>query len=199
MALIDLTRDTTPIEPIAAHLDSLTQTERLREMYALASADQARLFEKADDSNRLDLDYFVPPSTPSGREVIHYGKNSQPALRMFQKRWCRPVDGGDRLWGYNETTVRPLIGPGYFVAEETANGGSDPRGAVVVDYFQVPDGPVPEGWPHVKPNSRGLQMFVFDKMRDYMRRVSNHVSIGVAYRKESRVMGYFVICRDENA
>jgi hypothetical protein len=40
-------------------------------------------------------------------------------------------------------------------------------------------------------------MFVYDKTRDYMRRVSEHVSIGKAYRKESRVMGYFVLCRDQ--
>jgi len=198
MALIDMTRGADSIDAIAPHLDALAETQRLSEMYALSSADQARLFEKASDSARLDLDYFVPADIPAGREVIHYGKNSQPVLRMFQKRWCRPPEGGGRLWGYNETSVRPLIGPGYFVAEETPDGGSDPRGAVVVDYFQVPNGSVPDGWPRVVPNSRGLQMFVFDKMRDYMRRVSNHVSIGKAYRKESRVMGYFVLCRDQN-
>ena len=93
--------------------------------------------------------------------------------------------------------VRPLIGPGYFVARESGDGGNDPRGAVVVDYFLVPDGPVVEGWPPVRPNGHGLQRFVYDKTRDYMRRVSQHVSIGEAHRKESRVMGYFVLCRQD--
>jgi hypothetical protein len=32
-----------------------------------------------------------------------------------------------------------------------------------------------------------------------MRRVSAHCSIGIAYRLEKRVMGYFVLCRDEAA
>ena len=70
---------------------------------------------------------------------------------------------------------------------------------MVVDYFMVPQGPVPEGWPKLRPNSRGLQMFVYNKMRDYMRRVSKHVSIGAAYRMEKRIMGYFVLCREEDS
>jgi len=196
VALIDLVRSDAKIAELDSHLDELDQSARLSELYALTSADQKRLYERAKDSPPLDLDYFVPASVADRSEVIHYGKNSQPAFRMFQKRWCRPPDKPGELWGYNETRVRGLIGPGYFVARETEGGGADPRGAVVVDYFEVPDGPVVVGWPAVRPNSKGLQMFVYDKTRDYMRRVSQHVSIGIAYRQESRVMGYFVLCRE---
>ncbi len=196
MALTDLTRSDSKIEQIAEHLDSLEQPTRLRETYALSGKDQQRLYEKAADSPALDLEYFVPAGKADCCEVIHYGKNSQPAVRMFQKRWCRPADRPGQLWGYNETIARRLIGPGYFVARETEGGGTDPRGAVVVDYFTVPDGPVAPGWPSVCPNSKGLQMFVYNNTRDYLRRVSRRVSIGIAYRKESRIMGYFVLCRE---
>ena len=195
MSLTDLTRSDCGIEPIAQHLDALDEPTRLSEMYALTGGDQKRLFDKAGDSAALDFEYFVSADTADRTEVIHYGKNSQPAFRMFQKRWCRPADRAGQLWGYNETAVRPLIGPGYFVARETEGAGADPRGAIVVDYFVVPDGPVVPGWPEVRPNGKGLQRFVYDKTRDYMRRVSQHVSIGIAFRQESRVMGYFVLCR----
>jgi hypothetical protein len=199
MTLVDLVRSDTKIQDIANHLDELSQAERLHQVYALSATDQARLYDRAADAPPLDLDYFVPTGVPAGKEVIHHGKNSQPVFRHFQKRWCRPEGRPGELWGYNETAVRPVIGPGYFVARTTGSDGGDVRGAVVVDYFEVPDGPAPVGWPAIKPNSKGLQMFVYDKTRDYMRRVSRHVSIGKAYRKESRVMGYFVLCRDDAA
>jgi len=196
MSLVAHARSEAPIGEIAEYLDGLDHATRLQEMYSLSGADQMRLYEKAAASPPLDLAYFVPPDVPDRREVIHYGKNSQPIFRMFQKRWCRPAGVKDRLWGYNETVVRPWIGPGYFVAYETAQGGSDPRGAIVVDYYQVPDGPVVAGWPSVRPNREGLQRFVYAQTRDYMRRVSACVSIGIAWRKESRVMGTFVLCRE---
>ena len=196
MSLVAHTRSEAPIDEIAEYLDGLDHATRLQEMYSLTGADQMRLYEKAAASPPLDLGYFVPPDMPDRREVVHYGKNSQPIFRMFQKRWCRPAGVKDQLWGYNETVVRPWIGPGYFVAYQTAQGGRDPRGAIVVDYYQVPDGPVVAGWPSVRPNREGLQRFVYAQTRDYMRRVSAQVSIGIAWRKESRVMGTFVLCRE---
>lgn len=201
MALTDLVRQGAHVEEVAKHLDALAQPQRIEQLHALGAKEQARLYEIAIDSPPLGLDFFVPPDVADEREVIHFGKNSQPAFREFQKRWSRPTGRPGELYGYNETMVRPLIGPGYFVAHLTDpdddERGNDPRGAVVVDYFMVPEGPVPEGWPPVRANSKGLQRFVYDKTRDYMRRVSSHCSIGIAYRLEKRVMGYFVLCRDE--
>jgi hypothetical protein len=166
------------------------------ETRALPARDQARLYEAAADSPPIDRHHFVPAGSPPRRPVIHEGINSQPLFRRFQKRFCLPEDGSPRLFGYNEAAVGRLIGPGYFVARDTEPG--DPRGAVVVDYFLVPDGPVADGWPPVVPNRQGLQRFVYDKTRDYMRKVSDHVSIGKAVRLEKRTMGYFVLCRQED-
>jgi len=197
MSLAELVRSDAKILEIAQHLDSLEHAARLRECQGLSGPDQKRLFQKAAESPRLDLAFYVPDGTPPLTPVIHHGKNSQPVFRDFQKRWCRPADRDDQLHGYNETVVRPLIGPGYFVAHETDDGGRDPRGAIVVDYFMTPpaDGRAP-GWPEVKPNSSGLQRFVYHQTRDYMRRVSAHVSIGEAHRLEKKVMGWFILCRD---
>ena len=197
MRLAELVRSDAKILEISQYLDSLSHDERLAECQSLSGNDQKLLFRKAADSPPLDFEFYVPAGTPPLTQVIHHGKNSQPAFRNFQKRWCRPADRDDQLYGYNETVVRSLIGPGYFVAHETDDGGRDPRGAVVVDYFMTPpsDGKAP-GWPDVKPNSSGLQRFVYNQTRDYMRRVSAHVSIGEAHKLEKKVMGWFILCRD---
>ncbi|NNL67895.1 MAG: hypothetical protein HKP30_16725 [Myxococcales bacterium] len=197
MSLADLIRSDAKILEIAQHLDGLDHETRLAETRTLTGPDQKKLFRAAEESPPLDFAFFVPDAVPDRTQVVHHGKNSQPAFKFFQKRWCRPADREGALYGYNETAVRPLIGPGYFVAHETADGGRDPRGAIVVDYFQVPQTPVAPGWPAVKPNSAGLQRFVYDKTRDYMRRVSKHVSIGEAHRLEKSVLGWFVLCRED--
>ena len=111
-------------------------------------------------------------------------------------RFARPEDGSARLFGYNEGATRAWIGPGFFVAVPTAgNAAWEERGAVVIDYFQVPDGPVPAGWPAVKRNDQGLQVLVYNGTRDFMRRVSREVSIGTAYKGEKKLDHYFTLCR----
>jgi hypothetical protein len=67
---------------------------------------------------------------------------------------------------------------------------------VVVDYFRVPDEAVAPGWPAVVENDVGLQRFVFRGMRDYLRRVSTHASIGAAFQGETAFNSWFVLCRD---
>jgi len=39
--------------------------------------------------------------------------------------------------------------------------------------------------------------FLYREPRDYMRRVSAHVSIGEAHRLEKKVMGWFILCRED--
>ena len=117
---------------------------------------------------------------------MHEGWNTLPlpsGIRTFQKRFCRPDGDNTRLFGYNHGATMGLIGPGFFVAVLT-EGNNDwmARGAVVIDYFQTPDGAVAEGWPNVIPNSKGLQRFVYYQTRDFMRRVSSHVTVGAAYK-----------------
>ncbi|AUX45833.1 hypothetical protein SOCE26_073290 [Sorangium cellulosum] len=198
--LIDLLRQNAPVARVAEYLDGLTHDERLRALSTTTRADQRALYNAASAAPALTLDFFVPSGTPRRVAVHHKGRNSLPLpspLRFFEKRFALPEDGSARLFGYNEGLTRSWIGPGFFVAVPTAgNLAWQERGAVVIDYFQVPDGPVPDGWPRVVPNSKGLQSVVYDGTRDFMRRVSKDVSIGAAFKGEKALDHYFTLCRE---
>lgn len=197
--LIDLICDrSVDIHAIAAHLEALSESDRVAALDTLGRREQRTLYGKAAAAEPIDLSHFVP-----GADVLvslqHQGRNTLPLPgkhRRFQKRFCRPEGEGDRLFGYNEAPSRGLIGPGYFVAIPTAGQPHwQERGAVVVDYFQVPDARVCAEWPPVVPNTKGLQRFVYHKTRDFMRKVSDSVSIGAAYKGEKSLDHYFTLCR----
>lgn len=194
----------TRIEEIAAYLDGLPPDRRLAELRALPANAMAVLWARAADSPPVTESHFVPEGTPAVTEVVHDGWNSLPAFRGFQKRFCRTAEegtGAPIVAGYNHNPVllkALTISPGYFVLRPTAGLGHwERRGAWVVDYHLVPRGPVAPGWPRVVPNHVGLQRFVFDKTRDFMRRVSAHVSIGSAWKWEKALGVYFVLCRQD--
>lgn len=186
---------------IGNYLDGLDGDTRWHELGALGRSRQRTLYDKAAHAPAIDLAHFVGDARVR-HEVIHDGVNTlpvPPALRHFQKRFCRPEQGA-RLFGYNERPTRRWIGPGYFVAIPTADKPAwSAHGAVVVDYFQIPDGEVAEGWPRVVDNHWRLQRFVYEATRDFMRRVSAHVSIGAAFKRERPLDHYFVLCRREHA
>lgn len=190
------------IDAIAAWLDRQGGRERVAALRALGRDEQRSLYERAAAAAPLDLAFFVGDAAERG-EVVHDGINTLPLpapLRRFQKRFSRPERGGPRLFGYNEGPTRRVIGPGYFVALATAGrAGWADRGGVVIDYFQVPDGAVPDGWPPVVDNDWRLQRFVYHRTRDFMRRVSAHVSIGAAWKGERSLDHYFILCRREPA
>jgi len=191
-------RPATSIQEIAEYLDRLSPDHRWHEVRQLGGSDQARLYELAESAPPITLEHFAPPDRPDLREVIHDGKNTLPVFQTFQKRFTRPGDGSARLFGYNEGVTRALLGPGYFVVHSTAgNADWERRGAIVVDYFLGPDGPVAPGWPKVVPNSQGLQMLVYQGTRDFMRRVAKHVSIGAAYKGEKKLGAFFALCRQD--
>jgi hypothetical protein len=185
------------LDSIADVLERVSHEQRLTAVRSLGRKDQRALFHKAD-ARDVQLADFVPDDRMPLEPVRHYGCNTLPipGQRLFEKRFCRPSGNGRRLFGYNEAPSRFLVGPGYFVVVPT-EGHPEwvERGAVVVDYFQVPDGPVAAGWPAVVPNDHGLQRFVYHQTRDFMRRVSQHVTIGAAYKRERSLDHYFVLVR----
>jgi hypothetical protein len=190
----------TPMDEITAALDAMTHAERLRAVRGLGGADLGNLYERAEECEAITMEHFVPPHHPEVTEVVHHGLNSLPAFRTFQKRFCRSTDrwGNRAIFGYNEGLTRPLVGPGFFVTHPTAGVEHwEPRGAVVIDYHLEPDGPLSSTWPPFKPNCDGLQHFVYHRTRDFMRRVSAHVSIGAAYKDEKRLNVHFVLCRQD--
>ncbi len=193
-----LADDTSTIAALGAYLDGLAPDARAASVLDLDRAQQRRLFEKAGHAPPMTLADLVDDAAPR-TEVIHDGCNTLPvpkALRRFQKRFCRPDGGGARLFGYNEGPTRKVVGPGYFVAYLTRDTPHwSARGGIVVDYFQVPDGPVVDGWPKVKANTAGVQRAVYAGTRDFLRRVSHHVSVGAAYKGERPIDHYFVLCQ----
>ena len=188
------------LDDLATYLDGLSPDARLAETRTLSRDEQRRLYRLAESAAPLTLDDFVPPGTSPLTQVIHDGRNTLPLparLRLFQKRFCRPERGEGRLFGYNQSPFLRPIGPGFFVAVPTAGRPAwEARGAVVIDYFQVPDAAVCASWPPVIPNTRGLQRFVYHQTRDYMRRVSKHVTIGAAFKVERSLDHYFILCRE---
>ena len=196
-----VTDDGVPMEAVAAYLDGLPPAARREAAHALRRKEQRALYRKALASKGLTLADFVPADRAALTAVRHAGRNTLPLPgkhTYFEKRFCRPEDGSARLFGYNEAPSRGLIGPGYFVARSTEGEAEwTERGAIVVDYFLVPDGPVVAGWPTVVPNNKGLQVLVYHRTRDFMRRVSTHVTIGAAWKGEKSLDHYFVLVRQD--
>jgi hypothetical protein len=200
--LRDLLRTKASIGALAAHLDSLPADVREAEANDLSGAEQASLWELASTGPVITLSHFVPPGIDHTIGVRHPGKNTIPVPRHFQlfaKIFARDSEDPRLVNGYNDSNAS-FIRPGYFVAYETrGNAEWEKRGGVVVDYLRVPNSAVPAGWPKIVPNDVGLQKLVYHRTRDFMRRVSAHVSIGRA--AEQRAHGdreldfYFTLCR----
>ena len=117
---------------------------------------------------------------------------------------CRPDAGTNHLMGYNEYRSKGWLGPGYFELMPTApdSGYPENRGAYVVDYYRVPSGQTPHGWPAAQSNTKGLSRFVYGGTRDYLRRVSDHVSVGRPFQGDSddRELDFsFVLCRKDES
>jgi len=154
----------------------------------LASPRRATYRDSCSVSCTVSLTYFVPDSTPALKPVRHFGTNSLPMFRAFEKPMFR--DAGGILGGRNVQTWQAFTGPGYYVVEP-------PQGSneLVLDYTRLP-GAAPDGWPKLKSNEGGLSHFVFRGLRDTMRYVSEHVSIGTAIRDGKPQEQYFILVRE---
>ncbi len=181
-------------EELAFYLDELTHEQRLQLVMEMTRSDLRGLYHNAHGATPISLEHFVPQGVDDLQEVIHWGRNSLVGFRAFQKRFCRPPteDGVEPvLWGYNEQTMRTFTGPGYFIARR---GIVDTP--VWIDYCRLPPGRAPS-WPPILPNSSRLSRVIYYGTIDRMRRVSNHVSIGAAYRNNKPMGAYFVLCRQD--
>jgi hypothetical protein len=183
-----LSSDELDVAALERYLDGLDDGGRVRAVRGLSPREQARLFEAAAGGRPIRLGDMVPPDAAPLTQVIHYGRNSLPVFRVFEKRFCRPAEGDRELWGYNEHAVRWATGPGYFVARDHGDG------EVLIDYLEVPPAK-PESWPRIRPNSSGPARFVYGGMQDVLRGVTRHVSVGRATRGGKPMDNWFVLCR----
>jgi hypothetical protein len=185
-------REARPVA-IAELLDGLDGATRVRVVRQLGRSAQRTLYAKVEGFAPVRLVDLVSPSQPDLAEVRHFGRNTLPAFRIFEKRFCRlpgsAAEDPDSLAGYNFQAMAAVTGPGYFLARN-----DDERPEVLVDYGRLPDRH-PESWPKIRSNERGLARFVYGFMVDRLRRVSEHVTIGSAARKGREMGSYFVLSR----
>ena len=189
--IFDATPGGLDLDRLEALLDSLPSTTRVTAVRCIGGRRQMALWE-ACEGRGSTLELFVSAATDPNVEVINAGKNSLPVFTEFEKRFVRPFHRDDVLYGYNEGTTRPLVGPGYFVAHYF-----EERGEVGIDYLNVPprDANLPDGWPAVRSNESGIQRFVYAGMIDFMRRVSKHVTVGRATKRGKDTPHTFLLCR----
>ena len=180
---------------IREFFDGLGHEARIQATRALGPPEQRRLYAAVKDFEVMRLVDLVPAHAGDMCEVRHFGRNTLPAFRHFEKRFFRPTgaiaDQPESLYGYNHAAVRPLVGPGYFMASVSEEGNE-----VCIDYASLPSR-VPEGWPGIRRNEVGLSRFVYGFMVDRLRRVSEHVSIGSAARRGREMGSWFVLCRED--
>lgn len=180
------------ISKIGAYLDGLDEPTRIAAVRSLSGKAQANLFEAAKGQRAVKLDDIVPSDVPAMTEVPHYGINSLAMFRTFAKVFCKPTADANELAGYNRSGgfVETVVGPGYYVAYEVEGG------EFLVDYTRLPE-VKPEHWPAMLSNQARLSRFVYGGMKDVLRGVSKHVTIGRAIRNGKAADNWFALCRAE--
>ena len=196
MSVAELVRSGQSIEAVARAFDALDHTGRLAQMYELTHADQEKLFTLAAGRACSIAGDFIPAGKQPLQEVIHWGINSLPVFRKFQKRFTAPRTPGAApiALGYNEQTMKTFTGPGFFVAREAASESGVKT--VVVDYTLLPDHK-PDAWPTILPNTARLSRFVYNGTNDWMWKVSANVTVGRARRESGWMPNWFVLCRED--
>ena len=189
-----LTAASPDIGAISQTLNSQSAGARKAAVLSLSRRSLGVLFEAAQGFRSIDLDYLVPPSVGLMTPVDHEGLNNLPAFRRFAKPMLRPTADSTDLWGYNRNprSVERAVGPGYFV------GYVDQPGEVLIDYTRLPTGRA-DGWPAIVSNSKRLSRFVYNNMKDVLRGVSDHVTIGRAIKNGKVQDNWFVLCRIDQA
>lgn len=174
-------REVSSLAPITEALDNATHEERVAWVRSLNGKEQYALFDLAR-GNPVKLDELV-----DGDEVVvrHYGRNGLALFNLFEKRFVRM---GDRVVGYNHNEfgifsgiARMITGPGHYTAYQSTQ---DPN-EVWIDYRMLPTQQHPE-FPPLRDNEHGLPGLVFGNMVDILRRVSQHVTIGDAFKNLPR-------------
>lgn len=188
-------RDEHCIERITSTLDRMDPKSRLWTVLSIEPKEQAQIWEMFAESS-ADVGQFVPPGTHPLKPIIHHGKNTLPVSNFFQKRFCLSNDGSEDIWGYNHQSLSWLTGPGYFVGHAVDSEAAP--ASYVIDYTRVPP-TKPSEWPEILPNEAKLGRFVYSGMKDYMRKISEHVSIGRVYRGDRAMDAWFILCREDAA
>jgi hypothetical protein len=188
-----LLEPTIDLERLAEVLDGLGHEGRVHTIRTWHKDRQKAIFEAAKGFRPLDLDFLVPSSVGPLVEVVHVGQNTLPMFSRFAKHFCKTAEGATELAGYNHQSMEALTGPGYFVATK---GEGEHEGELVFDYTKVPS-QKPDAWPEIRRNEGGLAGIVNGGMVDYLRGISTHVSIGVAFKDGKHRGQWFSLVRKD--
>lgn len=189
-----LLEPTIDLKRLAEVLDGLGHEGRIHTTCTWNKAKQAAIFEAAKGFKAIDTEYLVPSSVGALVTVSHYGHNSLPSpLSRFIKHMCRVEAGAEELAGYNEQSMAPLTGPGYFTVH---NGDGEHVGEAVIDYGRIPKSK-PDGWPEIVGNDGLISGIVNGGMIDYVRGISTHVAIGAAFKNGKTRNEFFTIVRKD--
>jgi len=189
-----LKRTDVKLPEVTAHIDGLNHPERVAQVTALGKREQIKLWEIAEKSKEIDLEYLVPRTAKPLQPFPFEGKNSLPLFTKFQKVFY--LDSERNVCGYNNAWIGWLVGPGYYMVQMHPKAE---RYEPQVDYTRIPT-EHPPGWPEIKSNDVFPTMFVYGGTKDNLRWVSKDVVIGRAFKMgEDPMPNWFVLCRAEPA
>lgn len=164
-------------------MDALSHDERVNWMRGLSRRELRSLYDLAASAPPMDVAFF---HGEPDEIVTHHGQNSLLAFSTFEKRI---VLRNGAAQGYNHTRriVQGVAGPGHFTLQQDEQG-------VVFDYTVLPQD-APEAFPALQPNDTGGARWVFGGMVDRVRQVSEHCTIGRAYRNGKPENAWFMLVR----
>jgi hypothetical protein len=148
-----------------------------------------KLWDIAENSEPLSLDYLVPPDAEALKPFPFEGKNSLPLFTRFQKVFY--FDKDKNICGYNKQSMMWFSGPGYMMVQKNPKNDRE----IQVDYTRIPKEKPPD-WPKIKSNDVIPTRFIYGGTKDNLRWVSKDVLIGRAYKMgEDPMPNWFVLCR----
>ncbi len=178
------------LEQITEHLEGLAHPERARQTVELDKKQQMKLWDIAENSEPLSLDYLAPRTAAPLQPFPFEGKNSLPTFTRFQKVFY--FDNERNVCGYNNQSLMWFTGPGYFMVHMNPKA---PEKEIQIDYTLIPKEKPPE-WPPIKSNDVFPSMFIYGGTKDNLRWVSKDVVIGRAFKMgETPMPNWFVLCR----
>ncbi len=175
-------------EGLERFLNNLKHRQRVDATRALPQEAFPWLFEGVKGFRPVFEEDFVHRGTLAMTPVIHVGTNNLPFFREFNKVMYRQPNGV--IAGRNEQTMEWLTGPGYFIVDPRLGD----KGEIAFDYTRLPELCLPK-WPKIKSNDSGFSVFVYRGLIDVMRRVSDHVTVGRAFRGGKPLSNYFILVR----
>lgn len=181
------------LKRLAEVLDGLGHEGRVHATRTWTKKQMSALYDAAKGFRPIDLDYIVPSSVGPMVEVVHQGKNTLPAFTHFQKRFVKLEGEELPIAGFNAQALEVFSGPGYF---GVTKGEGEHEGEIVFDYDKIPK-KKPDHWPTIVPNTGLISGPVNGGMIDYLRGISSHVSIGIAYKNGKLRNQWFALVRKD--